>query len=64
MIPVVFFLRFESDVLLERFRSTADFIKNLQDHAGSPLNIKEHLSRKNDMLAVIFGVSLFVQLTN
>ncbi|XP_051210606.1 paired amphipathic helix protein Sin3-like 5 [Lolium perenne] len=35
---------FESDVLLERFRSTADFIKNLQDHAGSPLNIKEHLS--------------------
>uniref|UniRef100_A0ACD5TYW2 Uncharacterized protein n=2 Tax=Avena sativa TaxID=4498 RepID=A0ACD5TYW2_AVESA len=34
----------ESDVLLERFRSTADFIRNLQDLAGGPLMIKEHLS--------------------
>uniref|UniRef100_A0ACD5T6P7 Uncharacterized protein n=1 Tax=Avena sativa TaxID=4498 RepID=A0ACD5T6P7_AVESA len=35
---------FESDVLLERFRSTADGIRNLQDLAGIPLMIKEHLS--------------------
>jgi hypothetical protein len=51
-------------VLLERFRSTAEFITNLQDRAGSTLKIKEHLSSKNDRTAIIFRVSLFVQLTN
>ncbi|XP_062232671.1 paired amphipathic helix protein Sin3-like 6 [Phragmites australis] len=35
---------FESDMLLQRFRATADFIGNLQDHVDSDTKIQEHLS--------------------
>ena len=51
-------------MLLQRFRATSDFIANLQDRVGSGSRIIEHITRKNDTLAWIFRVSLFVQLTN
>ncbi|KAL6618681.1 hypothetical protein ACP70R_033820 [Stipagrostis hirtigluma subsp. patula] len=35
---------FESDMLLQRFRTTADFIGNLQDLADSDMKIQEHLT--------------------
>ncbi|KAF6992380.1 hypothetical protein CFC21_009378 [Triticum aestivum] len=35
---------FESDMLLHRFRATADLIANLQTRAGSRLKISEHLT--------------------
>ncbi|KAF6986714.1 hypothetical protein CFC21_004435 [Triticum aestivum] len=35
---------FESDMLLHRFRATADLIANLQTRAGSHLKISEHLT--------------------
>ena len=41
-------------MLLHRFRATADLIANLQTRAGSRLKISEHLTRKNDTLALIY----------
>ncbi|CAM0953466.1 unnamed protein product [Alopecurus aequalis] len=35
---------FESDMLLQRFRETADFIANLQDRVDSVLRINEHIT--------------------
>uniref|UniRef100_A0ACD5Z5I0 Uncharacterized protein n=1 Tax=Avena sativa TaxID=4498 RepID=A0ACD5Z5I0_AVESA len=35
---------FESDMLLQRFRATADFIANLQNSVGSGLRISEHIT--------------------
>lgn len=35
---------FESDMLLQRFRATADFIENLQDNVDSDTKIQEHLT--------------------
>uniref|UniRef100_A0A0A8YZC4 Histone deacetylase interacting domain-containing protein n=1 Tax=Arundo donax TaxID=35708 RepID=A0A0A8YZC4_ARUDO len=35
---------FESDMLLQRFRATADFIENLQDHVDNVTKIQEHLT--------------------
>uniref|UniRef100_M8D0V9 Paired amphipathic helix protein Sin3 n=1 Tax=Aegilops tauschii TaxID=37682 RepID=M8D0V9_AEGTA len=44
LIMPFFFVRFESDMLLHRFRATADLIANLQTRAGSRLKISEHLT--------------------
>ncbi|KAK3137851.1 hypothetical protein QOZ80_5AG0361290 [Eleusine coracana subsp. coracana] len=35
---------FESDIMLQRFRATADFIGNLQDHVDNDMKIQEHLT--------------------
>ncbi|XP_062180610.1 uncharacterized protein LOC133885002 isoform X2 [Phragmites australis] len=35
---------FESDMLLQRFIATADFIRNLQDRVDSDMKIQEHLT--------------------
>ncbi|OEL28809.1 hypothetical protein BAE44_0010172 [Dichanthelium oligosanthes] len=35
---------FESDMLLQRYKATADFIGNLQDHVDSNMKIQEHLT--------------------
>ncbi|KAF0926708.1 hypothetical protein E2562_027143 [Oryza meyeriana var. granulata] len=35
---------FESDMLLQRFRATVDFIEDLQDRVGSNVKIQEHLT--------------------
>uniref|UniRef100_A0ACD5T6P4 Uncharacterized protein n=1 Tax=Avena sativa TaxID=4498 RepID=A0ACD5T6P4_AVESA len=35
---------FESDLLLQRFKATAEFIANLQDRGGSGLRINEHIT--------------------
>ncbi|RCV16273.1 hypothetical protein SETIT_3G124800v2 [Setaria italica] len=35
---------FESDMLLQRYKATADFIGNLQDHVDSDMKIQEHLT--------------------
>lgn len=41
------FFRFESDMLVQWFSVTADFIANLQHRVGSDVKIKEQLTRKN-----------------
>ena len=43
---VYFFIRFESDMLLQRYKATADFIGNLQDNIDSSVKIQEYLTRK------------------
>lgn len=43
--------RFESDMLLQRCRATADFIGNLQDRVDNNMKIEELLTRKNDIYA-------------
>jgi hypothetical protein len=43
---VCFFVRFESDMLLQRYKATADFIGNLQDNVDSAMKIQEYLTRK------------------
>ncbi|CAN6305039.1 unnamed protein product [Urochloa humidicola] len=35
---------FESDMVLHRYKATADFIGNLQDHVSSDIKIQEHLT--------------------
>ncbi|CAL5096530.1 unnamed protein product [Urochloa decumbens] len=35
---------FESDMLLQRYKATADFIGNLQNHVDSDIKIQEHLT--------------------
>ena len=45
-IMVYFFIRFESDMLLQRYKATADFIGNLQDNIDSSMKIQEYLTRK------------------
>jgi hypothetical protein len=33
-------------MLLQRYKATADFIGNLEDHVDSDMKIQEHLTRK------------------
>ncbi|KAF8726867.1 hypothetical protein HU200_019347 [Digitaria exilis] len=43
---------FESDMLLHRYKATADFIGNLlQDHVDSDMRIQEHLTQLNHTVA-------------
>jgi hypothetical protein len=49
LIILYLLFRFESDMLLQRFRATADFIGNLQDRIDDDMKIEEHLTRKNDI---------------
>ena len=43
---VYFFIRFESDMLLQCYKAIADFIRNLQDNVDSSVKIQEYLTRK------------------
>ena len=45
-IMVYFFIRFESDMLLQCYKAIADFIRNLQDNVDSSMKIQEYLTRK------------------
>jgi hypothetical protein len=56
---VIFLIRFESDMLLQRYTTTADFIRNLQDYVGKDMKIQEHLTRKSVISCRIFGVKFF-----
>ena len=56
-IMVLFFIRFESDMLLQRYTATADFIRNLQ--VDKDMKIQEHLTCKSVISWRIFGVKFF-----
>ena len=57
-IMVLFFIRFESDMLLQRYTATADFIRNLQ--VDKDMKIQEHLTCKSVISWRIFGVKFFL----
>ncbi|WVZ99783.1 hypothetical protein U9M48_045033, partial [Paspalum notatum var. saurae] len=55
---------FETDMLLQRYKATADFIGNLQDHIDSDMKIQDHLTRKNIISCRIFCSIFYFKLTN
>ena len=60
-----FFIRFESDMLLQRYKATADFLGNLQDNVDSTVKIQEHLTRKECfIMQKIWSNFFFFELTN
>ena len=61
---VYFFIRFESDMLLQRYKATADFIGNLQDNIDSSVKIQEYLTRKEYFIIQKIWSFFFFELTN
>lgn len=59
---VLFLIRFESDMLLQRYRTTSDFIRNLQGYVDKDMKIQDHLTCKSIISCRIFGVKFFVQI--
>ena len=61
---VYFFIRFESDMLLQCYKAIADFIRNLQDNVDSSMKIQEYLTRKEYFIIQKIWSFFFFELTN
>lgn len=58
----VSWIRFESDMLLQRYKATADFIEYLQDHVDSDMKIQEYLTRKKHHIMHNIWIQFFIQI--